>query len=66
MKNPNPVNLMTTSEVRANGWAAEARDADGHLMTTHAPFSSDAEFMRYANECAAAGWDLTVFFRMKP
>lgn len=65
-RNPKPINLVTTDEARASGWAAEACDADGHLMTTHAPFSGDAEFMRYANECEAEGWDLTVFFRKKP
>lgn len=60
MKSPKSVNLMTTAEVRANGWAAEARDADGHLMTTHAQFTSDAEFLRYAKECAEENWTLTI------
>lgn len=36
MKNPNPVNLTTTAEVRKLGWIAEARDKDGHLASTQA------------------------------
>lgn len=36
MKNPSPINLTTTSEVRLQGWVAEARDADGHLVSTQA------------------------------
>ena len=34
MKNPNPINLVTTEQVRARGWIAEARDDDGHLIST--------------------------------
>ncbi len=33
MKNPNPINLKTPEDVRGLGWAAEARDADGHLRS---------------------------------
>lgn len=33
MKNPRPVNFTTTEEVRSKGWIAEARDADGHLIS---------------------------------
>ena len=33
MKDPRPVHLTTTEEVRAQGWIAEARDDDGHLMS---------------------------------
>ena len=36
MNNPNPVNLKTSAEVEALGWAAEARDGDGHLISTQA------------------------------
>lgn len=61
MKNPKPVNFSTSEEIRAAGWAAEARDADGHLMTTHAPFSSDTERYRYVSECAEEGWTLTIW-----
>lgn len=33
MKDPKPVHLTTTKEVRQLGWIAEARDADGHLAS---------------------------------
>ncbi|WP_323775988.1 hypothetical protein [Leisingera sp.] len=36
MKDPKPINLTTTDQVRAQGWVAEARDADGHLVSTQA------------------------------
>lgn len=36
MKKPNPVNLTASAEVEALGWAAEARDSDGHLISTQA------------------------------
>ena len=36
MKNPNPVNLITSAEIEMLGWAAEARDGDGHLISTQA------------------------------
>lgn len=34
MKDPKPIHLTTTEEVRAQGWIAEARDDDGHLVST--------------------------------
>jgi hypothetical protein len=61
LKNPKLLNLMTSEEIRANGWGAEARDADGHLMTAHIPFSSDDERSRYVAECAAEGWTVTIW-----
>lgn len=36
MKDPWPIHLTTTEEVRAQGWVAEARDEDGHLVSTQA------------------------------
>ena len=36
MKNPSPVHLTSTEEVRSRGWIAEARDADGHLISMQA------------------------------
>ncbi|MBO9459012.1 hypothetical protein [Labrenzia sp. R5_0] len=36
MKDPNPINLTPSSEVEASGWVAEARDKDGHLISTMA------------------------------
>ena len=34
MQNPMPINLMMTHEVQEQGWVAEARDRDGHLVST--------------------------------
>ncbi len=34
MKNPMPVNLTSQDDIRAGGWIAEARDEDGHLVST--------------------------------
>lgn len=42
MKNPNPINLMTTHEVESQGWVAEARDGDGHLISTQAWLEADS------------------------
>lgn len=61
MKNPFPVQLKTSEEVRKEGWAAEARDADNHLMSTHAPFRSDGELLRYMLEGKREGWTVTVW-----
>lgn len=33
MQDPNPINIITTEEVRARGWIAEARDSDGHFVS---------------------------------
>ena len=33
MNNPKPVHLKTDDEVRIEGWAMWARDADGHLVS---------------------------------
>lgn len=41
MKNPNPVNLQTSEEVREKGWQAESRDADSHLISCYAPIEAD-------------------------
>ena len=41
MKEPKPINLTSSAEIRAAGWQAESRDADGHLISTHAPFRED-------------------------
>lgn len=43
MENPNPVNLTTTDEMKSLGWIAESRDADGHLISCHAPFDEGDE-----------------------
>lgn len=41
MKDPFPVNLTPTSEIEARGWVAEARDSDGHLVSTVAWLDCD-------------------------
>ena len=64
MKNPYPINLTTPEEVRAQGWFAEARDSDGHLISCIAGpgLCSDevlGEFLReYAGEggCTVTAW----------
>lgn len=62
MQNPMPVNLITQDKVRSLGWAAEARDQDGHLHSTQAWITQIAphenavrlaEFIiEYATDCA--------------
>jgi hypothetical protein len=61
MENPKPVHLTNTAEIQALGWAAESRDSDGHLMTTHAPFSTNKERDKYCAEEKARGHIVTVF-----
>ncbi|WP_147127830.1 hypothetical protein [Shimia ponticola] len=34
MQNPSAIHLTTTAEVKEQGWIAEARDSDGHLVST--------------------------------
>lgn len=50
MKSPMPTNLSTPAEIRAAGWAAEERDADGHLISSHGAFDSDAVLVDYVRE----------------
>jgi hypothetical protein len=52
---------MTPEKSRSLGWAAEARDADGHLMNQHAPFSDDAIMVHYIREAIDAGWTTTIW-----
>lgn len=66
MQNPHPVNLMTSAEVRANGWQAETRDADGHLIRTHAPFDSDADIIWLVNEALEHGETVTIWPATEP
>lgn len=66
MKNPMWINLQTSDDVRAQGWAAESRDTDGHLCSAHAPFQSDAERLRYINEEVARGKVVTIFRERQP
>lgn len=62
MRDPKPVNLWTPDEVRAAGWAAEARDADGHLMSFVAP----GYLHSVVDEWREEGWAITVFGAPKP
>lgn len=61
MQDPKPVNLMTTAEVRALGWRAEARDEDGHLISMHAAFGSTETLVNYLRESAEHGEHVTIF-----
>ncbi len=61
MKNPNPINLTTPEEVRAQGWAAEVRDVDGHLIRTHAPFESDDDIVWLVREAMEHGDTVTIW-----
>ena len=61
MRNPNPVNLQTSAEIRAAGWQAETRDADGHLCRAHVPFSSDEEIIWLVREALEHGETITIW-----
>jgi hypothetical protein len=62
MKDPMPINLMTSEEVRASGWQAESRDADGHLLATHAPFGDDDEgIVWFVRETTSRGETVTIW-----
>jgi len=55
MKNPSPINLKSSSEVRAEGWQAEARDADGHLNAARQEMVDGANDLRAAFRALAGG-----------
>ena len=68
MKGPNTVNLIPPEEIRRQGWAAEARDKDGHLISTQAgpPLCGVEEICQfvaeYGPDCTITIWpfgDLT-------
>lgn len=61
MKDPKPINLLTTAEVRELGWRAEARDDDGHLISTHAGFETDRSMIEYLKESFRHGESVTIF-----
>lgn len=61
MRDPKPANLTTPEESRARGWAAEARDNDGHLISQHAPFDNDAHLIHYVREAMDDGWTVTIW-----
>lgn len=47
MKDPKPLHLSDDDSFRRLGWAAVARDADGHAVSCHAPFESEKERRAY-------------------
>jgi hypothetical protein len=61
MKNPNPINLTTSEEVRKAGWQAECRDADGHLCRTHVPFESDDDIVWLVRDALEHGETVTIW-----
>jgi hypothetical protein len=62
MKNPFPVNLQTSAEVRGQGWQAESRDADGHLISCHAPIeANDGNIAEWIVECTSRGETVTFW-----
>lgn len=62
MKNPFPVNLQTSAEVRQQGWQAESRDAHGHLISCHAPIEADDQgIAEWFVECTSRGETVTFW-----
>ncbi len=61
MDDPDPINLWPSNEVRAAGWQAECRDADGHLTRTHAPFNSDEDIVWLVREALEHGDTITIW-----
>lgn len=61
MRDPMPINLTSSDDVRAGGWQAEARDSDGHLISTHAPFDSDESIVWYVREALKHGETITIW-----
>lgn len=61
MKDPYPMNLVTPEEIRAAGWQAECRDADGHLTRTHAPFATDEDIVWLVREALEHGDTITIW-----
>jgi hypothetical protein len=61
MRDPKPIHLSTPDEVRAGGWLAEARDSDGHLITTISPEASDESLGEWLRECTRDGLTVANF-----
>jgi molybdopterin synthase sulfur carrier subunit len=61
VKNPNPINMRMSEDVRADGWQGETRDADGHLCRVHAPFETDAEIIWFVREAMGNGEAVTIW-----
>ena len=58
---PNKINLMTSEEVRSQGWQAESRDRDGHLLSIHAPFDTHADIVWFVREALEMGGTVTIW-----
>ena len=63
MRDPMWINLKTPEEVRAEGWQAESRDADGHLVATHVPFGADDDegIAWFVREATSRGETVTIW-----
>jgi len=61
MKDPMPINLMTSEEVRATGWQAESRDADGHLIGLYSQFDDDEGIVWFVRETTSRGETVTIW-----
>ena len=61
MQDPSPIHLMTPEKSRSLGWAAEERDADGHIVSQHAPFDTDEGLARYVREAMDRGGTVTIW-----
>lgn len=61
MQNPKKANLQTTEQVRLAGWAGESRDADGHLIRTHANFTQESDIIWFVTEAMAHGEVVTIW-----
>lgn len=61
MKDPMPVHLRPPEDIRADGWQAECRDADGHLTRTHAPFEADEDIVWLVREALEHGDTITIW-----
>lgn len=61
MKNPNPVNLKTVDEVRAEGWVGQSRDEDGHLISCTLISQDDDQMGNWIMECLSHGETVTFY-----
>lgn len=61
MKDPMPINETSQEDVRKQGWMAEARDADGHVISVHAPFDSEADIGSCVREWLDDGNTVTIW-----
>ena len=60
MIDPKPIHLSDDAYFARLGWAAVARDADGHAVSCHAPFENEKERRRYLMAEARRGCTVTM------